>query len=173
MGLNRKVKRENRKMAKSKEAAKLVTVPDEISVCALISKEPMKQPTLDEKGAQVPVLNSAGHQMFNADGRPAVEMEEDDPWTIYRYLMMFVFQKEGWEKPLSKQRIQRRVLDAFDGAEPGTVVKVRGEDWLEVTTFLNGEKFAVPTPFGSQLLEMADAFLLAKDDIAVEESKAA
>ena len=160
-------------MAKSKEAAKLVTVPDEIVVLSLVSKEPVKQPALDKKGAQIPVLNSEGHQMFNADGRPAVEMEDDHPWTIYRYLMVFVFQKEGWEKPLSKQRTQRRVLDAFDGVEPGTVVKVRGEDWLEVTTFLNDEEFTVPTPFGSQLLEMADAFLLAKDDIAVEESKAA
>ena len=86
----------------------------------------------------------------------------DPPWTLLRYLMVFVF-SDGWDKPLARQRIATRVLDAIEKAPEGACFPVADDDWEAVKKHLEDEEFTVPVPFNTQLLPLADAWLDAPD----------
>jgi len=147
MGLDRKLVRARRSMM-SKES-KYIVVPDEVVVVNPLTKKPLQTLKLDSKGR--PVTDSSGE--------PTNEIVDDDPWTMYRTLLIWVFQKDGWDKPLSRQRTRMRVLNAFDGIDDGSIVKVRGEDWQAVKDFLEDEEFELGMPYGPQLMVMLDAWL--------------
>ncbi len=104
----------------------------------------------------------------DADGnfylmKPAEQGDPQPDWETYDALYIFCFQLEGWDKPLRRKRIMRRVLDAFERADPGTVVELWEDDWREVKDFLETEDWGCPEPYGSQLVELFDAICDAKD----------
>lgn len=107
-------------------------------------------------GKPIPTIefDSAGKQTGQRD---------DDPWTLYRFLLTYVFDRPEWRKPLSRARRGGKILDAFEGAQPGDIVELTDAEWRETKTTLESDNFEIPQFYGRQLLPLADAILDASD----------
>ncbi|UCC72072.1 MAG: hypothetical protein JSV86_17140 [Gemmatimonadota bacterium] len=118
--------------------SRYVTVPELITAYNPITKKPI--PKID----------------FDTDGKVRTETD-DDPWTMYRWLITCVFVRKEWEKPLSRERQKHAILNKFEDADPGTVVELTDEQWRHLKSSIEADDFEMPKHFGYQLLAFPDA----------------
>jgi hypothetical protein len=124
--------------------SRFVTVPDPILATNPLTKKPI--PKVD----------------FDQDGKVKSETD-DDPWTIYRFLVVSVFQRPEWEKPLTREREKNKILNKFEDAEPGMVVELTDAEWRHIRDTLEADDFEMPKHFGYQLVGFADTVIDAPD----------
>jgi hypothetical protein len=106
----------------------------------------------------------------NKDGTVKSETD-DDPWTIYRFLVMLVFVRPEWLKPLKRSRMANRIMNKFEDVEPGVVVELKDDQWRDLRDTLEEADFELPKHFGNQLTDFADAIIDAPEKATLPEAK--
>ncbi|KKN02935.1 hypothetical protein LCGC14_1112640 [marine sediment metagenome] len=81
----------------------------------------------------------------------AAVLEDDEPWSLYRGLAVFVGQREEWQKPLDKALRLFKFLTRLDGAEVGKPIEISDELWRPLRDTLVAEDFEIPFPYNVQL----------------------
>lgn len=104
-----------------------------------------------------------------------VTEEKDTPWSFYRWILIFVFQRPGWDKPLERLRVKGRTLNAVEAFEDNPPVRRDGRRFLvlnaepheTIATWIKDKEseFKMDEPYGSQLLPHLEAFLNPLDEL--------
>ncbi len=90
-------------------------------------------------------------------------MTADEPWTLYRFLAIWVATRPEWTRPLSKvirfQAFMAKLLDVKEGSP----IDIDGELWRGLRDTLDAEDFDIPHPYNLYLPPLAMAVLNATD----------
>lgn len=117
--------------------SKLITLSAPVVAKNPITKEAIKRVVVDDEGK-------------------VTSQVDDEPWNEYRILTQLVFVRPEWEKPLSRQRMQNRILDKLDFKEAGQEIVFTDDEWRSMRDSLEADDFTLPKHWGSQLVPLCD-----------------
>lgn len=81
-----------------------------------------------------------------------------DAFTIFRYIVMFITPDPAWGKGRKADRARNKIEDAFEDAEPGSVVAIEDE-WRDLAMkVIDKPEGPQPGAWMSQLTGFHDAF---------------
>lgn len=112
--------------------------------------------------AQQPVTRKPLKRLdVHEDGSTAEK--QDIPWDEYRFLVVYVFCRPEWTKPLYRHRMQGAILRKVDGRAAGAEVELTHDEWSALRDSLEADDFELPSGWGYQLVAYADAFIGAQE----------
>ena len=125
-------------------------IPEEVIGMNLITKKPLQK-----------VADNWKPDPKKPDAEP--KMEDDQPWTLARWLIAWVLCREEWTKGLKSQLLARKIVHAVDEQEPGTLVSIPQEAWRKLKETFDNEDFEVAHPLGLQLCHFGDIIIDASE----------